>query len=92
MKFTILSLIAATAVARENSPSFLNRLGVKDHENTFTVLKGRADDPSDDLFVHAELYTGAKDSIPASFDSVDNWPECSKVIGTIRDQSNCGCW
>jgi cathepsin B len=29
--------------------------------------------------------------IPESFDSVDNWPECAKVIGDIRDQSNCGC-
>jgi len=29
--------------------------------------------------------------IPESFDSVDNWPECAKVIGDVRDQSNCGC-
>ncbi|GMH69804.1 hypothetical protein TrRE_jg13315 [Triparma retinervis] len=91
MKFIVLSILSATALARENSAGFLNRLGVPDHENTFAVLKARADDVNDDLFVHAELFTGAKDSIPASFDSVENWPECSKVIGTIRDQSNCGC-
>jgi len=26
-----------------------------------------------------------------SFDSETNWPQCAKVIGDIRDQSNCGC-
>merc|ERR1711981_1395528 len=30
-------------------------------------------------------------SIPASFDSAENWPQCAKIIGDIRDQSNCGC-
>jgi len=32
-------------------------------------------------------------SLPASFDSVSNpaWKACAKVIGDIRDQSNCGC-
>lgn len=31
--------------------------------------------------------------LPASFDARQNWPECSGVIGRIRDQSNCGsCW
>merc|ERR1711977_793393 len=29
--------------------------------------------------------------IPESFDSEQNWPQCAKVIGDIRDQSNCGC-
>lgn len=29
--------------------------------------------------------------IPDSFDSETNWPHCAKVIGDIRDQSNCGC-
>merc|ERR1719409_2460392 len=29
--------------------------------------------------------------IPESFDSEKNWPQCAKVIGDIRDQSNCGC-
>merc|ERR1712226_212295 len=29
--------------------------------------------------------------IPDSFDSEENWPKCAKVIGDIRDQSNCGC-
>jgi cathepsin B len=28
---------------------------------------------------------------PDSFDSETNWPACAKVIGDIRDQSNCGC-
>merc|ERR1719261_505165 len=29
--------------------------------------------------------------IPTSFDSAENWPQCAKIIGDIRDQSNCGC-
>jgi len=29
--------------------------------------------------------------VPASFDSETNWPKCAKIIGDIRDQSNCGC-
>jgi len=29
--------------------------------------------------------------IPDNFDSEQNWPHCAKVIGDIRDQSNCGC-
>jgi len=29
--------------------------------------------------------------IPDSFDSAENWPQCAKVIGDIRDQSMCGC-
>merc|ERR1712151_224845 len=33
----------------------------------------------------------AQDEIPDSFDSAENWPQCSKIIGDIRDQSNCGC-
>ena len=29
--------------------------------------------------------------VPDSFDSETHWPMCAKVIGDIRDQSNCGC-
>merc|ERR1711988_248792 len=29
--------------------------------------------------------------VPEAFDSETNWPQCAKVIGDIRDQSNCGC-
>jgi hypothetical protein len=29
-------------------------------------------------------------AIPESFDSATFWPQCSKSIGMIRDQSNCG--
>jgi cathepsin B len=28
---------------------------------------------------------------PEAFDSEENWPQCAKVIGDIRDQSACGC-
>jgi len=30
-------------------------------------------------------------AVPESFDSETNWPKCAKIIGDIRDQSNCGC-
>jgi cathepsin B len=30
-------------------------------------------------------------AIPDNFDSEKNWPQCAKIIGDIRDQSNCGC-
>jgi cathepsin B len=30
-------------------------------------------------------------SLPEEFDSETHWPQCSKTIGDIRDQSNCGC-
>ena len=30
-------------------------------------------------------------ALPDSFDSEAHWPQCAKVIGDIRDQSNCGC-
>jgi len=29
--------------------------------------------------------------VPDDFDSETNWPDCAKIIGDIRDQSNCGC-
>merc|ERR1711990_289794 len=29
--------------------------------------------------------------VPDNFDSETNWPNCAKIIGDIRDQSNCGC-
>jgi len=33
------------------------------------------------------------DDLPTDFDARTNWPTCSDVINTIRDQSNCGsCW
>lgn len=39
-----------------------------------------------------EVYTPLVNmSIPDSFDSATNWPDCAKIIGDIRDQSNCGC-
>jgi cathepsin B len=40
-------------------------------------------------FVPNNLLTDAQ--IPESFDSATNWPQCAKMIGDIRDQSDCGC-
>jgi len=38
-----------------------------------------------------DLEAGAEEKMPENFDSAENWPQCAKVIGDIRDQSNCGC-
>jgi cathepsin B len=40
------------------------------------------------LATQAPIHEGA---IPTSFDSAQHWPQCSKIIGDILDQSNCGC-
>jgi ML domain/Papain family cysteine protease len=38
-----------------------------------------------------KTYTAA--DIPDSFDAREAWPECAELIGTARDQSDCGsCW
>lgn len=63
--------------------------GVKDHDETGSVLKKRANDPNDELFQMGPLYTGG--NLPANFDSAENWPQCAKIIDDIRDQSHCGC-
>ena len=32
-------------------------------------------------------------SVPESFDTRTNWPQCASISGHVRDQSNCGsCW
>merc|ERR1719413_203807 len=40
--------------------------------------------------IHRQL-TAQHLTIPEEFDSETNWPQCAKIIGEIRDQSNCGC-
>jgi cathepsin B len=35
--------------------------------------------------------TNSNTALPDSFDSAQQWPQCAKIIGDIRDQSNCGC-
>lgn len=48
-------------------------------ENALNRLNIREEPPLSDL--------------PTHFDSRTNWPECSQVIGHIRDQADCGsCW
>merc|ERR1712137_72482 len=47
-----------------------------------------------DLVQRGEIIEHVADAnamIPDSFDSEQNWPNCAKIIGDIRDQSNCGC-
>jgi len=58
--------------------------GVKgDHKATIkeAISKGELEE-----FTHDE-----NELAPESFDSEQNWPHCAKIIGDIRDQSNCGC-
>ena len=31
------------------------------------------------------------EAVPESFDAAEQWPQCAKIIGDIRDQGNCGC-
>mmetsp|Transcript_49105 Transcript_49105/g.97574 ORF Transcript_49105/g.97574 Transcript_49105/m.97574 type:complete len:662 (+) Transcript_49105:70-2055(+) len=38
-----------------------------------------------------EFEPNANAAVPDDFDSEQNWPHCAKIIGDIRDQSNCGC-
>ena len=90
MKFVLATSIM-TAASAVNSEGFLNRLGAIGDQHK--ILHARASDPSDELFVHAPKFNGNLDDIPDEFDSATNpeWSACSKVIGDIRDQSNCGC-
>jgi len=35
----------------------------------------------------------ANEALPESFDARERWPECSSLLDSIKDQSNCGsCW
>jgi cathepsin B len=58
-------------------------------------VKGDQIKAVDDMIAKGEITEAPKllgaASIPASFDSAENWPQCAKIIGDIRDQSNCGC-
>jgi cathepsin B len=38
-----------------------------------------------------EFSPSSNAAVPTSFDSETAFPQCAKVIGDIRDQSNCGC-
>merc|ERR1719158_1080581 len=57
-------------------------------------IKGDHKKAIEDAIASGELVPHEADAnaaIPDSFDSEENWPQCSKIIGDIRDQSNCGC-
>jgi cathepsin B len=55
-------------------------------------LVGVTSDSLEKVLALPKAETSIADSdIPDSFDSEENWPQCAKVIGDIRDQSNCGC-
>merc|ERR1719226_217069 len=58
-------------------------------------VKGNQSEAVADLVAKGEIVLDSSASsnaaIPDSFDSALQWPHCAKVIGDIRDQSNCGC-
>merc|ERR1719226_51117 len=58
-------------------------------------VKGNQSEAIAELMAKGELVIDSSvesnDAIPESFDSEQNWPQCAKIIGDIRDQSNCGC-
>ena len=70
--------------------AFRHLYGVK--TGSLEAFQALAYSPNNKLYAMAEKVskTVAAD-IPDEFDSETNWPECAKVIGDIRDQSNCGC-
>lgn len=40
-----------------------------------------------------EVVNDANGDLPERFDARERWPECSSLLDTIKDQSNCGsCW
>merc|ERR1719162_2663765 len=57
----------------------------------FRKLLGAIVDPELRCKVHYRPFKNSNFTAPSSFDSAANWPKCAKVIGDIRDQSNCGC-
>jgi len=35
----------------------------------------------------------SNEALPENFDARERWPECSSLLSSIKDQSNCGsCW
>merc|ERR1712046_383564 len=58
-------------------------------------VKGDQKKAIQDLMEKGEIVmdesANANIDVPDDFDSETNWPQCAKIIGDIRDQSNCGC-
>jgi len=59
---------------------------VKDHLGAFLPGDAEYEEPA------VQTFSADVASLPASFDSAENWPQCS-VIANVRDQSSFGsCW
>jgi C1A family cysteine protease len=94
------ALLASIAMAPEGrtwtahwSPKFANATLKQAAGMMGTVLRGHPLHLSLPEKPMEAFRTGPNDSIPASFDARDAWPQCREVIGHIRDQSACGsCW
>jgi cathepsin B len=67
--------------------------GAPDALKPLCSVKGDQKMAINDLVERGEIVEAAQANaeIPDSFDSAENWPKCAKIIGDIRDQSNCGC-
>jgi len=83
-------------VDRINStPDVLWKAGLNERFADPSAMKSLCGVKADSAALVAKLPTAvskiADADVPDSFDSETNWPQCAKVIGDIRDQSNCGC-
>merc|ERR1712010_41364 len=83
-------------VDRINStPDVLWKAGLNERFADPSAMKSLCGVRADSAALVAKLPTAvskiADADVPDSFDSETNWPQCAKVIGDIRDQSNCGC-
>jgi len=77
--------VSVNDAVQEEGSSIIHKLGVKgDHIKHIQALVDAGEIDAVDAAA-----PGFK--APDSFDSETNWPQCAKVIGDIRDQSNCGC-
>merc|ERR1712028_303059 len=60
--------------------------------SSFKDLAGVTEDSLEQVLALPKAeFTLEASAVPDTFDSETNWPQCAKVIGDIRDQSNCGC-
>nr|CAE47502.1 cathepsin B-like proteinase [Diabrotica virgifera virgifera] len=73
----------STWVAGKN---FDENLSIQEIKNLLGAKKGK-------LGVAKEFTHSEDIQVPNSFDARENWKECSDVISTVVDQSDCGsCW
>ncbi|CAJ0594734.1 unnamed protein product [Cylicocyclus nassatus] len=66
--------------------------GIEEFVQSRLMKSKYLDDPLADKLM-PRIEPVGDDPLPESFDPRDKWTKCAKIIGHIRDQSNCGsCW